>query len=76
VAFDAAPCWQFTSHSSDALRVINYERAAGEPSAAAGQLGMGEHTDYGICTLLYADAVPGLQVTQLRELAASRARPG
>ncbi len=52
----------FTDHSTDMLRVVNYERAAGDPDPLAEQLGMGEHTDYGIVTVLYADRVPGLQV--------------
>ncbi len=52
----------FTTHSTDTLRVVHYRTAPGDPDPLAGQVGMGEHTDYGICTVLYADPVPGLQV--------------
>jgi isopenicillin N synthase-like dioxygenase len=51
----------FTDHSIDVLRVNNYQVPEGlilEPQ----QLGMGAHTDYGIVTILWADAVPGLQI--------------
>src|SRR5579862_5387035 len=51
-----------TDHSTDTMRVNHYERSAGEPPPLAGQLRMGAHTDYGIVTVLYADAVPGLQI--------------
>ncbi len=50
------------THSTDTLRVIHYETQPGDPDPLAGQIGMGEHTDYGVCTVLYADQVPGLQV--------------
>lgn len=53
---------QFTTHSTDTLRVNHYRTAPGDPDPAPGQLGMGEHTDYGIVTVLYADAVEGLQI--------------
>lgn len=52
----------FTTHSTDTLRVVHYRTAPGDPDPFDGQVGMGEHTDYGICTVLYADQVPGLQV--------------
>ena len=52
----------FTTHSTDTLRVVHYRTAPGDPDPLAGQVGMGEHTDYGICTVLYADPVPGLQI--------------
>lgn len=52
----------FTTHSTDTLRVIHYETQPGDRDPAEGQLGMGEHTDYGMCTVLFADAVPGLQI--------------
>jgi isopenicillin N synthase-like dioxygenase len=51
-----------TDHSTDTLRVNHYERRAGDPAPVAGQMRMGAHTDYGIVTLLHADAVPGLQI--------------
>jgi isopenicillin N synthase-like dioxygenase len=51
-----------TDHSTDTLRVNNYDRAPGEPDPVDGQQRMGAHTDYGIVTILYADPVPGLQI--------------
>lgn len=51
-----------TDHSTDTLRVNNYERAPGDPDPVEGQQRMGAHTDYGIVTVLYADPVPGLQI--------------
>lgn len=52
----------FTSHSTDTLRIVSYETAPGDPEPVEGQMGMGAHTDYGICTVLWAEAVPGLQI--------------
>ena len=52
----------YTDHSTDTLRIIDYRTAPGDPDPLDGQLGMGAHTDYGICTVLYADPVPGLQI--------------
>lgn len=52
----------FTTHSTDTLRVVHYETQLGDPGPEPGQLGMGEHTDYGMCTVLLADRVPGLQI--------------
>ena len=40
------------------LRLLRYPAATG----AAGEIGAGEHTDYGSITLLTTDGVPGLQV--------------
>lgn len=51
-----------TDHSTDTLRVIRYERQPGSPDPLPGQVRMGAHTDYGIVTVLYADAVPGLEI--------------
>jgi len=51
-----------TRLSIDVLRMNHY---ALPPGVAIGQgtlTGMGAHTDYGIVTVLWADAVPGLQV--------------
>lgn len=52
----------FTDHSTDVMRIVNYERRAGQPPPRPGQLRMGPHTDYGIVTVLYADPVPGLEI--------------
>jgi isopenicillin N synthase-like dioxygenase len=52
----------FTRHSTDTLRVNHYRTSPGDPDPAGQQLGMGEHTDYGIVTVLYAESVPGLQI--------------
>jgi isopenicillin N synthase-like dioxygenase len=52
----------FTTHSTDTLRLNWYERAIGSPAPLPGQQRMGAHTDYGIVTVLYADAVPGLEI--------------
>ena len=52
-----------TDHSIDVLRTINYALEPGERVELDGELnGMGEHTDYGIVTVLWADRVAGLQV--------------
>ena len=52
----------FTTHATNTMRVNHYRTAPGDPDPAPGQVGMGEHTDYGIVTVLYADPVPGLQI--------------
>ncbi|GAA3224621.1 isopenicillin N synthase family dioxygenase [Actinocorallia longicatena] len=56
----------FTGHSLDVLRMNNYALPPGRVDLDGdldGDLtGMGPHTDYGICTVLWADRVPGLQV--------------
>ncbi|MGO1948294.1 MAG: isopenicillin N synthase family dioxygenase [Mycobacteriaceae bacterium] len=50
-------------HSIDVLRSINYALDPGQTVELDGDLtGMGEHTDYGIVTVLWADRVAGLQV--------------
>lgn len=51
-----------TDRAVNVMRIIRYERAAGEPDPDEGQMRMGAHTDYGIFTLLLADPVPGLQI--------------
>ncbi|MDQ2852406.1 MAG: isopenicillin N synthase family oxygenase [Actinomycetota bacterium] len=53
----------YTDHSIDVLRMNNYALPAGTDVQLDGDLtGMGEHTDYGIVTVLWADQVRGLQV--------------
>ncbi len=51
-----------TDRAVNVMRIIRYERAAGEPPPDEGQMRMGAHTDYGIFTILLADPVPGLQI--------------
>ncbi len=52
----------FTNHSLDVLRMNNYALPPGAIELDSDLVGMGEHTDYGIVTVLWADRVPGLQV--------------
>jgi isopenicillin N synthase-like dioxygenase len=53
----------YTGHSLDVMRMNNYALPAGTNIRLDGDLiGMGEHTDYGIVTVLWADQVKGLQV--------------
>lgn len=53
-----------TDHATLTMRTIRYQRPVGSPAGLppADQLGMSEHTDYGIVTVLYADSIPGLQI--------------
>lgn len=53
---------RFTDHSLDVLRMNNYALPVGSVDLDGELAGMGEHTDYGIVTVLWADRVPGLQV--------------
>ena len=53
----------YTGHSLDVLRMNHYALPRGTSIRLDGDLiGMGEHTDYGIVTVLWADQVKGLQV--------------
>ncbi|MCM3895862.1 MULTISPECIES: isopenicillin N synthase family dioxygenase [Gordonia] len=51
-----------TDHSIDVLRMNNYALPEGTVSLDGELTGMGEHTDFGIVTVLWADQVAGLQV--------------
>ncbi len=53
---------EFTDHSLDVLRMNNYALPPGEIELDGDLTGMGEHTDFGIVTVLWADRIPGLQV--------------
>jgi isopenicillin N synthase-like dioxygenase len=53
----------YTDHSINLLRMNNYALPEGTEVALDGDLiGMGEHTDFGMVTILWADQVRGLQV--------------
>lgn len=51
-----------TDHSIDVLRMNNYALPEGTIDLDGDLTGMGEHTDYGFVTVLWADQVAGLQV--------------
>jgi isopenicillin N synthase-like dioxygenase len=51
-----------TGHSIDVLRMNNYALPPGEITLDGELTGMGEHTDFGLVTVLWADQVAGLQV--------------
>jgi isopenicillin N synthase-like dioxygenase len=53
---------EFTGHSLDVMRMNNYALPPGRVELDGDLIGMGEHTDYGIVTVLWADQVKGLQV--------------
>ncbi|WP_182525305.1 isopenicillin N synthase family dioxygenase [Nocardioides dongkuii] len=52
----------YTDHSLDVLRMNHYALEPGALELDGDLTGMGEHTDYGIVTVLWADQVAGLQV--------------
>jgi isopenicillin N synthase-like dioxygenase len=51
-----------TGRAPNVMRANRYLRQPGAPDPAPGQLRMGAHTDYGACTILLADDVPGLEI--------------
>ena len=63
-ALDLAPDFfdAYTGHSIDVLRMNNYALPPGTVDLDGDLTGMGEHTDFGIATVLWADQVKGLQV--------------
>jgi isopenicillin N synthase-like dioxygenase len=62
LGFDPDFFRRITDHSIDVLRMNNYALPAGTITLDGDLTGMGEHTDYGIVTVLWADQVAGLQV--------------
>jgi isopenicillin N synthase-like dioxygenase len=52
---------QFISKNVSVLRANHYERRSTAP-VEPGQFRLGAHSDYGSCTILLADPVPGLQL--------------
>ena len=52
----------YTDHSIDVLRMNNYALPPGTVNLDGDLIGMSEHTDFGIVTVLWADQVRGLQV--------------
>ena len=63
-ALGLEPGWfdRVTRHSLDVVRMNNYALPPGQVELDGDLTGMGEHTDYGIVTVLWADQVAGLQV--------------
>ena len=63
-ALDLPPTFfsDLTDHSIDVLRMNNYALPPGEITLDGELTGMGEHTDFGLVTVLWADQVAGLQV--------------
>lgn len=51
-----------SDHAINVLRMNNYALPPGEIERGADLTGMGEHTDFGFVTVLWADQVAGLQV--------------
>jgi isopenicillin N synthase-like dioxygenase len=51
-----------TGRAPNVMRANRYVRQPGSPDPAPGQMRMGAHTDYGACTILLADDVPGLEI--------------
>ena len=51
-----------TSKAPNVMRANNYQRRRQHSDPADGQMRMGAHTDYGTCTILLADPVPGLEI--------------
>ena len=54
--------YERSSRAPDVMRANNYQRRSEHADPEPGQMRMGAHTDYGACTILAADPVPGLQI--------------
>jgi isopenicillin N synthase-like dioxygenase len=52
----------FVDRSTTTMRAIRYEHRDSDGDPLPGQQRMGAHTDYGIVTVLWAEAVAGLQI--------------
>jgi isopenicillin N synthase-like dioxygenase len=52
----------FCGRAPHVMRCNNYQRHERMGDPLPGQMRMGAHSDYGSCTLLLADPVPGLQI--------------
>nr|AXL05635.1 isopenicillin N synthase family oxygenase [uncultured bacterium] len=53
---------RITDHSVDVMRMNNYALPERSVTLDGDLIGMSEHTDFGIVTVLWADQAPGLQV--------------
>jgi isopenicillin N synthase-like dioxygenase len=53
----------FLDKGPTVMRANNYQRRDGAAEPLDGQMRMGAHTDYGSITVLLADPVPGLQIS-------------
>jgi isopenicillin N synthase-like dioxygenase len=64
VALEMPTGWfaPYVDRSTTTMRTIRYEHRAGDGDPLPGQQRMGAHTDYGIVTVLWAEAVAGLQI--------------
>ena len=63
LALEPGALGRLLAHPVAVLRMNNYALPQGTTVELDGDLtGMGEHTDFGIVTVLWADRVPGLQV--------------
>ena len=51
-----------SSKAPNVIRANNYQRRSEHADPEPGQMRMGAHSDYGACTILAADPVPGLQI--------------
>jgi len=62
LGIDRAVFGAVSDHPINVLRMNNYALPPGSIELGAELTGMGEHTDYGLVTVLWADRVEGLQV--------------
>ncbi|MCV7424532.1 isopenicillin N synthase family oxygenase [Mycobacterium yunnanensis] len=62
LGLDADHFERLADHSVDVLRMNNYALPEGTINLDGELTGMGEHTDFGLVTVLWADQVAGLQV--------------